>query len=143
MSNDSEWSQEELDRDEELAIAMDGEFCAAGYISLLVKAVERGDASIGIPLDAWENAMGVVERALPKHVAGRLQGPGTVTLEDIKRMQRLRVMGASVIAGGEDEPELPALAERCLETLLGPQWKTYQRRAEIYACSLLQSFPPG
>jgi hypothetical protein len=135
--SDDERSLNELEAEDDLSLAVDAEWYAAGYISLLVKGVERGDTPIGISLSAWENTMCVVEWALRKHVTGHLQGPSDITTEDVVRMRRLRALGAAIITDGEDEPDLPMLAERCLEALLGPKWKTYQRRVEIDACRLL------
>lgn len=141
--SDDELDQEDVDDVDELALAMDGEFCAAGYILILANAIERCDADIGVPLSAWENVMVLLDWALPKHVAGRLQGPGTVTTEDVDAMRRLGELGAVAIAGGDRSPELAALAKRAIQVLLGPEWQKYASRAENDARDLVHGRPPG
>lgn len=128
MSNEERTEAEE-DLEEELAWAVDAQVFAMGYIYLLACALKRGDADLGVDPSAWENTMGAVERAMMEHVDGRIQGPTTITLEDVERMRLLHTMGSTALAGGERPPELYQLSLQCMEGLFGSDWERAAREA--------------
>ncbi|WP_437809612.1 hypothetical protein [Sorangium sp. So ce1078] len=110
----------EQDLEDQLDWAANAEVCAVSYIRILVAALERGDAELGVNPSAWENTMAAVQWAMMEHVHGRATWPPTITLEDVERMRRLHVLGSVALSGGERSPELHPLALRCIESLLDP-----------------------
>ncbi|MGK3990463.1 hypothetical protein WME99_45880 [Sorangium sp. So ce136] len=128
---------------EELDWAYHAELFAVGYIHILTGAVERGDLDPGICSTAWENTMNAVELAMMDHVNGRMQGPTTITAEDVERMRRLHALGAAVLSGGERPPELCQLAFICAESLFGAGWRRLAQEAEVTLKALLQGLPPS
>ncbi|WP_437717153.1 hypothetical protein WMF45_12500 [Sorangium sp. So ce448] len=115
--------------EEELAWAVYAEIFAAGYIYILACALKRGDADLGVHPSGWENTMSAVEWAMMEHVDGRIQGPTTITVEDVERMRRLHMMGSAALSGAERPPELYLLSLQCMEGLLGSDWERAAREA--------------
>jgi hypothetical protein len=125
MSDERRAIQEDMA--DELHFAMMSEVIAAGYITLLAEAAERGDADLGVDTGAWENAMLAVDWSLGEQVAGRVRGPTSVTADDVERMRRLAKLGAEVLAGSAVASEFLALAPGCIESLFGPRSKEAAR----------------
>jgi hypothetical protein len=121
MTSDERTDVEDLE--EELGWAVHAEFFGVGYIYILACAIERGDADVGIHPSAWENTMSAVEWAMMEQVHGRIQGPTSITVEDVERMRRLHTLGSAALSGGERLPELRPLALQCLESVFGPDWE--------------------
>ncbi|XXT21429.1 hypothetical protein WME94_07685 [Sorangium sp. So ce429] len=131
------------DRIDELDWAYHAELFAVGYIHILTGAIERGDVNLGICPTAWENTMSAVELAMLDHVNGRMQGPTTITAEDIERMRRLHALGAAALSGGERPPALCQLAFICAESLFGADWRRLAQQAELTLRDFLQGLPPS
>lgn len=85
--------------------------------------------------------MNAVELAMMDHVNGRMQGPTTITVEDLERMRRLNALGAAALSGGERPTELPQLAFACAESLFGANWRRLAREAEYTLQAFLQGLP--
>ncbi|WP_437624400.1 hypothetical protein [Sorangium sp. So ce1151] len=128
---------------DELDWAYHAELFTVGYIHILTGAIERGDLDPGICPTAWENTMSAVELAMMEHVNGRMQGPTTITVEDVERMRRLHALGAAVLAGGERSSGLYALALRCMESLFGSDWKRIAEESESYVRAIHHCAPPS
>ncbi|KYF51527.1 hypothetical protein BE08_15380 [Sorangium cellulosum] len=128
---------------DELDWAYHAELFAVGYIHVLTRAIERGDLDLGICPTAWENTMNAVELAMMDHVNGRMQGPTTITVEDVERMRRLHALGAAALSGGERPTELAQLAFACAASLFGANWRRLAREAEYTLQAFLQGLPPS
>ncbi|WP_437809615.1 hypothetical protein [Sorangium sp. So ce1078] len=115
---------------------------AVGYIRILADAIERGDADLQVDPSAWENTLTAVEGVMLEHIRGHLHGPTAITVEDVERMRRLRGLGSAALSGGERSPELYPLSLRCMESLLGPNWKRTARDAVSYTRALIRAFHP-
>ncbi|WP_437761396.1 hypothetical protein WMF27_04970 [Sorangium sp. So ce281] len=126
---DEERTDAEEDLEEELAWAVYAQVYAVGYTYLLACALKRGDADLGVEPCAWENTMGAAEWAMMEHVAGRIQGPRTITVEDVERMRRLHTVGSAALAGGKRPPELYNLSIQCMESLFGSDWERAAQEA--------------
>jgi hypothetical protein len=128
MTSDEERTDAEA-MEEELAWAVYAQAFAVGYIYLLACALKRGDADLGVDPSAWENTMTAAEWAMMRHVGARIQGPTTITVEDVERIRRLHTMGSAALAGGERPPELYQLSIQCMECLFGSDWEQAAREA--------------
>lgn len=128
MTNEERTEAEE-DQEEELAWAVYAQVFAVGYIYLLTCALKRGDPDLGVDPSAWENTMSAAEWAMMEHMGGRIQGPTTITVEDVERMRRLHTMGSAALAGEERPPELYQLSIQCMESLFGSDWELAAREA--------------
>jgi hypothetical protein len=95
-----EWGYEALTR---------GAFC----LRALVLSVERGDATIPIEPQAWENTMTVVEWMLAQHVAGSLYTEPPITQEHLDRAPLRATDPGSRWRSGRDDG--PAAASSSLE----------------------------
>ncbi|WP_437725764.1 hypothetical protein [Sorangium sp. So ce861] len=132
----------EQDLEDQLDWAANAEACAVSYIRNLAAALERGDAELGVDPSAWENTMAAVQWAMLEHVHGRATWPPTITLEDVERMRRLHVLGSVALSGGERSPELYPLALRCMESLVGPDWKCISYEFELNVRALNHDVRP-
>lgn len=130
ISPDREAEPPPEDWEDEFDWLVHAELFAVGYIHILTGALERGDAELGVDPSAWENTMAAVEWAMMEHVEGRVQGPTTITVEDVARMRKLHALGSAALSGGERSPELRTLSLQCMESLLGPGWRRMARESE-------------
>ncbi|WP_437574051.1 hypothetical protein [Sorangium sp. So ce887] len=128
--------------EDQLDWASSAEVYAVGYIRMLADALERGDAELGVDPSAWENTMAAVQWAMMEHVHGRMQGPTSITLEDVKWMHRLHALGSAALSGGERSPELYPLALQCMDSLVGPDWKRISDEFASHARALNHDVHP-
>lgn len=131
--------EETSDQLEWLALAT---MFTVGYSRLLIGAIERGEASLGVDPSAWENALGAAECAMVEQLRGRIQGPTTITEKDIERLRRLRALGVAALSGGERSPELHPLALQCIEAFYGPDWKRYVPETDYAVREFLTAVRP-
>jgi hypothetical protein len=128
---------------DELEWVVWAECLGAASIHVLTGAIERGAADLEIDPSAWENTMAALEWAMMEHVHGRVQGPMTITEEDVERVRRIRALGSEALAGGERAAELGPLVRQFLPALAGPGWKGIVHEAERFLRALAQGLPPS
>lgn len=92
-------------------------------LGVMVLSIERGDAKLPIEPGAWEDTMTELAWMLTQFLDGSFYRELPYVPEDLERVRRVRALGIQAIAGGERAPELAALADACLRSLCGGDWR--------------------
>jgi len=113
-------SDEAEERRERVLLAdLDGTLC----LGVMVLSIERGDAKLPIEPGAWEDTMTELAWMLTQFLDGAFTRELPYVTEDLERVRRVRALGVQALSGGERAPELAALADACLRSLFGGDWR--------------------